>query len=125
TKGVAGNIFEATKALAKWTGLLSAVGGLLGAGGLFGIDRMAAKAAGQRRSAMGLGLSTGEQSAFQIDLQRLVDPDAFLGNLAEMEGDVSAQSPAYALMGHGLTGDTMKDAVDFLKAERELARRTP
>lgn len=125
TKGIAGNIFEATKALAKWTGLLGAVGGLLGAGGLFGIDRMAAGVADTRRRGMGLGLSTGNMTAFEIEMKRLVDPDAFLGNLAEMEGDVTQQGPAYALMGHGLTGDTMKDAVEFLRAERDLAQRTP
>src|ERR1700719_1657048 len=42
TKDVSKNIGSATTSLLRWTGVLGGVSGLLGAGGLFGIDRMAA-----------------------------------------------------------------------------------
>ena len=124
TAAVTKNVVNATTALIKWTGILGAVGGLLGGGGLFGIDRMAAGAANQRRSAMGLGMSTGEQRAFQINFERLVDPDAFLSWMNTMETDVTKQAPAYA-MGLKLTHRTGDDAVAMLRSMRSLARSMP
>src|SRR6185312_3547083 len=64
TKAVASNIWNATTSLLKWTGVLSAVSGLVGVGGLFGINRMAAGVSSQRRTSMGLGMSPGEMQAF-------------------------------------------------------------
>ena len=125
TKDFASNILHATDSLLKWTGLLSAVGGLLGAGGLFGIDRMAAEVANQRRTSSGLGMSPGQLRAFQINFGRLVDPDQFLGWLNTMETDISKQGPAFALTGKGLSGDTGADTISMLKAVRGLAQRTP
>jgi hypothetical protein len=80
TKDVAGHIEQATRSLLKWTGILSAVG--VG-GGLFGIDRLAGAASSGRRSSQGLGLSFGGQRAFCTNFGRLVNPESFLGNVAE------------------------------------------
>jgi hypothetical protein len=49
TKTVAGNITSATLQLAKWSGIVGVVGGLVGAGGLFGIERLAQGVASRRR----------------------------------------------------------------------------
>lgn len=125
TKSTASNIIGATKSLLQWTGLLGAIGGLLGAGGLFGIDRMAAGVADQRRSSMGLGMSIGEQKAFQVNFGRLIDPNAFLGWMNQMETDISKQGPAFSLTGGQLSGNTENDSVRMLKAIRGLAQRTP
>ena len=123
---VAGNIANATKSLLRWTGILGAVGGLLGAGGLWGIDRLAENAADQRRTSMGLGMTTGAQRAFGLNFQRLVDPSSFLSWVNTMETDVSKQGPAYALSGgRGLSGNTANDAVNLLVEMRNLAKRTP
>ena len=82
TKDVAKNIAGATTSLLRWTGILGAVSGLFGVGGLYGIDRMAASASGQRQSAMGRGLSVGEQSAFATNFARIFggNADPFLSN---------------------------------------------
>lgn len=128
TKDVAKSILGATEGLLKWSGILGAVGGLLGAGGLWGIDRMAMAAAGQRSSGMGLGMSTGAQKAFNINFGggRLLDnADAFLDWVNQMETDRSKQGPAYALTrGVGLSGDTEKDALRLMKGIRTLAQQT-
>lgn len=124
TKSVASNIIGATRALLSWTGILGAVGGLIGAGGLFGIDRMAANAANQRRSSMGLGLSIGEQKAFQVNFSRVVDPDQYLGWVNQMETDPTKAWSAYAL-GVNPTGNTENDSVSLLKALRARAKSTP
>lgn len=124
TKSVASNIYGATKALLSWSGIVGEIGGLLGAGGLWGIDRMAASAAGNRRSSMGLGLSTGEQSAFKVNFARAVDPDAYLSWVNQIETDPTKSWSAYAL-GVRPTGKTGEDSIRMLDAIRSKAKATP
>lgn len=95
TSSVAGNIASATTQLLKWTALTSVFSGLLGAGGLFGIDRLAGGVAAGRRSASGIGVSYGEQAAFGINFSRLVDPNSFLGSVNEAQHDVTKRSGLY------------------------------
>ncbi|HEY0339308.1 MAG TPA: hypothetical protein VGC34_00760, partial [Steroidobacteraceae bacterium] len=125
TKNTSSNILAATKSLLSWTGALSAVTGLLGAGGLFGIDRLASNVAGQRRNAVGLGMRPGEYKAFNVDFSRLTDTDSYLDWVNGMETDVSKQGPAYSLLHRGLSGDTKADSFALLRSERELALKTP
>ena len=125
SRSTLGNILSAGEGLLKWTGIFGAVGGLMGIGGIFGLDRLAARTGDARRTATGLGMSIGGYRAFGIDFSRFLDPDAFLGNVNQMETDVTKQTPAYALLGHGLTGNTTADAVAMFNAMRGLAQRTP
>jgi hypothetical protein len=126
TKEVSKNVLSATGALLKWTGLLSAVSGILGAGGLWGIDRMASRAGNERRGSSGLGLSIGQQKAFGQSFGRLVDPNSFLGWVNAMETDISKQGPAYALQGgRGLSGNTSNDALSLLDAIRSKGQTLP
>lgn len=92
------NIAGATLSLLKWTGVFTLAGGLLGAGGLWGIEHLAMAGAGQRRSALGLGISTAEQQAFALNYGRLVDPHATLSNVAEAKSDYSRRW-AFSAMG--------------------------
>ena len=58
TKDVVENLITTTKNIVKWVGPIAIITGLLGAaGGLFGMDRFALAVSGNRRSAMGLGVS--------------------------------------------------------------------
>ena len=118
------NVASATSSLFKWGAALGA--GLLGLGGmgLFGIDRMAAGVAGQRRSAQGLGMSIGQEKAFGINYGRLVDSGSYLGWINSMEGDISKQSSAFDLRGRGLTGNTSNDAVSMLDSIRAIDRKS-
>lgn len=124
TKSVAGNIVSATGALLKWTGLLGAVGGLLGGGGLFGIDRMAANVANQRRTGMGLGMSPGEQQAFRLNFGRLVDTDSFLETINEARAN-PAESWRLSTLGVSTRGSTSDVALRALDAMRARALSTP
>lgn len=89
TGSLAKNIGSATASLLKWASLTTVFSGLLGAGGLYGIDRLAISASGQRRTAQGMGLSTAERNAFGINYGRVVDPDSFLGNVNDALHDAS------------------------------------
>lgn len=127
TKEAASYIKEATLSLLKWSAVTTAVGGLLGAGGLWGIDRLALGAAAGRRSALGLGTTFGQQQAFEVNYGRLVEPGQFLSGVNEALHDVSKR---YLLAVAGLTGDlsgkNTADVGDLLLGQlKGLADRTP
>ena len=121
SQSVAKNVLDIGAGLLKWGALL---GGGLAFGSLFGIDRIGSSAADQRRSSKGLGLSIGEQSAFQTDFGRLVDPNAYLGNINNAVSDVSKQG---VLRGIGVNPNqsTSDVATDTLKAVYNLVHATP
>jgi hypothetical protein len=121
SQSVAKNVLDIGAGLLKWGALL---GGGLAVGGLFGLDRFAYSAADQRRSSKGLGISIGEQSAFDTNFSRFVDPNAFLGGINNAASNVSLQAPLYGL-GVNPNQDTARVATDTLKAVYTLARATP
>ena len=63
--------------------------GLLGGGGLFGLDLLGRSVSAQRRSALGTGVSTAEQSAFRLNFGRYTDADGMLGRVADAKSDWS------------------------------------
>ena len=126
TRSVLGNVVSVGESLLKWSGIAGLFTGLLGGGlGIFGFDKLMGGATRDRRSAMGLGMSFGGLRAFDVNLQRLLDPAGFLGWMNSMEQDVTQQRPAFSLLGHALSGNVQSDAVSMLMAARGLAQRTP
>lgn len=128
TKEVAGNIGRATLSLLKWGTITGVFSGLLGAGGLFGIDRLALAAAGGRRSSLGLGIGFGEQKAFDVNYGRIVDSGSFLSGVNEALHDASKR---YTLYGAGLSESDIKGrgtaqvGQATLLALKKLADATP
>jgi hypothetical protein len=89
-KGIAGDLAEGTRWLLKWTGISSGLAGLVGAGSLFGLDRLAAGVADRRYTAQGLGIGNStNQQAFSLAYRRIVDPASFLGQIADARTDYS------------------------------------
>ena len=126
TREFAKNIGDATLSLLKWGSITGVISGLVGAGGLFGIDRLAMGVAGNRRSALGRGTGYGEQQAFSANFGRLVDPEAFLSGVAGAKFDVTKR---VGLMGAGLSekeigGDTADTAVALLRNLKRIADTT-
>lgn len=117
---IAKNVLDVGTGLLKWGSLIGA--GLLG-GSLFGIDKMAGSVSSSRRSAMGMGLSIGEQKAFGVNFERLLDPN-FLSQVNEMKSDPSKSGPLYT-MGVGTGGSTEETATALVKAMRAKALATP
>jgi hypothetical protein len=124
TKSVAGNITSATLQLAKWSGVVSVVGGLIGAGGLFGIERLAQGVAGGRQSSMGLGVGYGEQKGFQNAFGRVLDTDSFLANINTQMHSAGGKASLFGALGPGanLNGSTADVAVRVLESARRLAQ---
>ncbi len=126
TKSTAANIKDATTSLLKWTALTGVVSGLLGAGGLFGINRLAASVSAGRQSSMGLGASYGQAKSFGVNFGRLVDPGSFLGSIADARGDVTKRVGFYGagLGEHQLGGSTADVGVEVLRGLKKLADNT-
>lgn len=128
TQSTAAHIASATKELLKWGALTSVFSGLVGAGGLFGIDRLALASGAGRRQAQGFGTTTGNRQAFGINYGRLVDPDSFLSNVNEARTDASKRSALYAagLSEGDIAGkDTASIATALIPRLKSLADQTP
>jgi len=114
TGKLARNIKSTTLDLLRWGSLTAVFSGLLGAGGLFGLNRLAAAAGNSRREAQGLGVTPGEREAAKINYQKLVDVDSMLTKINEAKWDVTKRS-AFAAAGLQ-TGDwENRNAADILK----------
>jgi len=119
TKSVATYLIEATKTLAKWTVAGGLIGGLLGLGGLWGLERLAGSASQARRSAGGLGVTSGEEQAFETNYNRFFDPTGVLSNIAESKADYTRRWNFYQL---GFTPDQV-EREDPAQLAAEMAPR--
>lgn len=105
----AGHIVHSTQSLLRWTKLTALFSGIIGAGGLFGINRMAANVAEKRTSATGLGVSVGELQSFNANFGRLGNAEGILGGFAEAETDVSKKWALQQYLGGEPSGDPARD----------------
>lgn len=120
TSEIAKGIGRTTTSLLKWASLTTVFSGLLGAGGLFGLDRLAGNVGSGRRSAQGLGTSTGDKAAFGINYGRYVDPDGLLGNVAGAKSDWSRRW-AFSAAGVDPNGkDPTKLAVELITRAKSI-----
>lgn len=89
-KSLAGHIKDATTSLISWGGILGLFSGLIGAGGLFGINRLASGASSQRFTTLGLGTTSGGLDSTAINYQRaLSNPTGTLGAIRDSQLDLS------------------------------------
>ena len=125
SRNVASNVLGATTSLLKWTGLLSGLSGILGYFSLEGLMHLGSTASGWRQTAMGLGVSTGQERAFGIAFSRLLgNPSGVLSGVAGAATDYSKMAPLYAL-GLNPSAPTADLAIDTLKAVRALVVGQP
>jgi hypothetical protein len=87
-KGAAGAIKNGTVELIRWVGIGSIIGGLVGSGGLFGLDAIAQGVSRTRRAALGVGVNPGELQASQVAFGQWIDPRANLEATAGAAGDL-------------------------------------
>lgn len=89
-KSLAGHIKDATTSLLAWSGIVGLFTGVMGAGGLFGINRLASVASSQRFTSLGLGTSIGALDSTAINYQRaLSNPTGTLGAIRDAQMDLS------------------------------------
>lgn len=89
TKTIANNLSASVKSLLRMLSIGGVVGGLLGAGGLFGIGRLAGSADNARRQSQGFGISAGDLRAARTNYNRYIDADSALGGINDAQRDLS------------------------------------
>jgi hypothetical protein len=107
-------------------GLLGLGAGLVGAGSIYGLERGAADVSDRRRQAMGLGVSYGSLSAYDLNFSRFGIGSETLGAVAS--GVYDFTSPEYlGLLSSGGTGhgDTSEAAVDLIRSIPKLLQGVP
>ncbi|WP_426442886.1 hypothetical protein [Bradyrhizobium genosp. P] len=126
TTGVATNIRDVTGQLLKWGSLTGVISGLVGAGGLFGVSRLAGNVASGRQSALGLGATYGGAKAFGTAFGRFGDPGSLLAGVEDARTDIAKRVALYGagLTDKDLTGDTATVGAKALASIRQLAKRT-
>lgn len=127
TRGVAANVGEATKSLLRWSGIVGLVSGVLGIGGLWGINRMATGVVGARYAAQGLGISHGERRAFDVNYGTLVDTDNFLGSVSAARHSWEGQAGFFGagLSARERSGSTADVGAALLDRLKTIADTSP
>jgi hypothetical protein len=122
--GIASSINAATRDLLKWGTITGVAGGLLGLGGLFGIEHLAGAAAGGRKQAGGLGLPYGLAQGFGVEYNPLLDsPNTLLTGMLAARTDPQSKQ-FQAMLALGLPPST-QDPSRVVNAIASFARRTP
>ncbi|WP_337050066.1 lytic transglycosylase domain-containing protein [Serratia fonticola] len=89
-KDLAGHIKNATTSLLSWGAVLGLFSGLAGAGGLWGMSRLASSASSQRFTAMGLGTTAGGLDSSAVNYQKVLgNPVGTLGAIRDGQLDLS------------------------------------
>lgn len=102
------------------------VTGLLGLGGLWGLDRLAGGAANQRRTATGLGMAAGDVSAFGLTYNRAIDAQGLLSSISTARGDLgSAEASSLMTLGISPAGGATAIARQVLQKIYQLSKNTP
>jgi hypothetical protein len=86
------NIGKITSKLLHWGTITAAFTGLIGGGTLFGIDKLAQRISAQRKSALGLGISFGQQASANLNFNRLINPGSLLENSATAKYDYTSDA---------------------------------
>ena len=107
-------------------GLFGLGAGLVGAGSIYGLERGAAGVSDRRRTAMGLGVSYGALSSYDLNFSRFGVGEGTLGAVAGGLSDFT--SPEYlALMNAGALGhgDTSEAAIALIRSIPQIFKNQP
>lgn len=127
-RDVAKSVASITMNLAKWATYGGLASGIVGFGGLIGLDRLANLTGSGRRTAQGLGTSYGGAKAFTNSYDRIIDSGSILGGVNDALTDPSKRAPLFAA---GLTGadiaggDAASISEKLIDSVKKLVDRTP
>ena len=126
SKSFALNVKDASISLLKLAGIGSVLGGVVGYGGLLGLENLAGAGGAGRRATLGLGLSYGGLTAFNVGFGRQVNTGSFLGGVSEALGDVTKRVGLYraGLTPEEMQGGTATVGVNLLRRIKSIVDRT-
>ena len=90
SESLAKSLATGTLSLIKWAGLTGIAGGLLGLGGLAGVDRLSRSASEARLTSQRIGVDTGTLRAFRNAYSKFGSPETILGAIANAQQDQSS-----------------------------------
>lgn len=123
-KKMAGDIKDATTSLLRWGSVLGVFSGLVGAGGLFGINRMALSASATRFTAQGLGTTAGGLNAADVNYSRVLgNPTGTLSAIRDAQADLSRRW-AFNAIGVNPNGDPAQMLPQMIKNSRDIYQRS-
>lgn len=117
TVKISKNIASTTLDMFKLVGIGGILSGLAGAGGLWGLDRIAQGASDARRAAGRLGILPSQQQALGIDYGRYEDVNSTLSTLAEQRATLT---PAFAALGLDKNEPLAELFIDLQKRAAEM-----
>lgn len=109
-----------TSDLVKWAELGGIVTGLAGGLGLWGLGDLARGVTSTYKAAGGLGVTTGELQAAQINFEPLLDVRGLLSNIANAKSDLSKR---WAFGAMGITDYMSRDPAQLMTEMNVRAKR--
>ncbi|MFW7249350.1 hypothetical protein [Enterobacter sp. BNK-34] len=120
-KSLAGHIRDATTSLLSWGGIVGLFTGVLGMGGLFGLNRLAATTGSQRFTSLGIGTSIGALDSTAINYQKaLGNPTGTLGAIRDSQMDLSKRWQFQALGINNPDQDPAKLLPQLIRNARDI-----
>ena len=126
-KGVADNahkvyqhVRDTTSMLLRWGKVGGLFGGLLGAGGLFGLEHLMGNASALRTSSMGIGVNPQALLAARVNFGQFFNDQGALGNIANLQGSLGGQVAFNTL---GIPGAWGAGAAGGLASSMEAVHR--
>ncbi|MEG2265235.1 MAG: lytic transglycosylase domain-containing protein [Acinetobacter sp.] len=120
-KSLAGHIKDATTSLLSWGAVLGLFSGLAGAGGLWGMNRLAGNASAQRFTALGLGTTAGGLSSSAINYQKaLGNPTGTLGAIRDAQLDLGKRWQFNAMGINNPNQDPAKLLPEMIRSARDI-----
>ncbi|MFU0965717.1 lytic transglycosylase domain-containing protein [Kluyvera ascorbata] len=119
-KSLAGHLKDATTSLLSWGSIVGVFTGLAGAGGLWGMNRLAGSASAQRFTAMGLGTTAGGLNSAAVNFQSaLGNPVGTLGAIRDAQADLGKRW-TFNAMGVDANQDPTKLLPEMIKSARDI-----
>lgn len=120
-KSLAWHIRDATTSLLSWGGIVGLFTGVLGVGGLFGLNRLAATTGSQRFTSLGIGTSIGALDSTAINYQKaLGNPTGTLGAIRDSQMDLSKRWQFQALGINNPDQDPAKLLPQLIRNARDI-----
>ncbi|MEG6443269.1 hypothetical protein [Enterobacter roggenkampii] len=120
-KSLAGHIRDATTSLLSWGGIVGLFTGVLGVGGLFGLNRLTATTGSQRFTSLGIGTSIGALDSTAINYQKaLGNPTGTLGAIRDSQMDLSKRWQFQALGINNPDQDPAKLLPQLIRNARDI-----
>lgn len=125
-KEVYDRVADTTRMLIRWTGITGLFGGLLGFGGILGLDRMAENASALRTGALGIGTSPTALLAARVNYGQFFNAQGALGQIAGLQQQLGGQVAFNTLGIPGAWGADPSNALsESVAAVHRLYRQTP